>query len=92
VRRVGQVRRRDINEKPITQALRAVGAHVTPISGKGAPDVLVRFQGRLWAFEIKAEKGKQTEAQQETDWPILRTVDEALAAIGATSTTRDVHA
>jgi hypothetical protein len=28
------------------------------------------------------EKGKQTEAQQETDWPILRTVDDALRALG----------
>jgi Holliday junction resolvase len=93
MRRVGQVRRRDANEKAIVDALRAVGAHVTRISGDGAPDILVRHAGgRLWAFEVKSAKGKQTEAQQETDWPILRTVDEALAAIGATSTTRDVHA
>lgn len=65
-------------------ALRAVGAHVTYISGEGAPDLLVRFRGRLYAPEIKSEKGERTEAQEETQWPIWRSVDEALQAIGAT--------
>lgn len=82
MRRVGQARRRDVNEKPIRKALEAVGAHVTPISGKGAPDLLVRFQGRLWAFEVKSQKGQQTEAQLETEWPIVRSVEDALAALG----------
>jgi Holliday junction resolvase len=82
VRRVGQVRRRDANEKAIVKALEAVGAHVTKISGEGAPDLLVRFQGRLWAFEVKAAKGKQTEAQIETQWPVIRSVEDALHAIG----------
>ncbi len=80
--RVGQIRKRDANEKPITKALEAVGAHVTKISGKGAPDLLVRHRGQLWAFEVKGPKGHQTEAQTETDWPIVRSVDEALRAIG----------
>lgn len=82
MRRVGQTRRRDIAEKPIVEALQAVGAHVTRISGKGAPDLLVRFRGRLYAFEVKALKGKRTDAQRETQWPIVRCVDDALAAIG----------
>jgi Holliday junction resolvase len=81
VRRVGQVRRRDANEKAIVKALEAVGAHVTKISGEGAPDLLVRFQGRLWAFEVKAAKGKQTEAQIETQWPVIRSVEDALQAV-----------
>jgi hypothetical protein len=81
---VGQVRRRDASEQPIVDALRAVGADVTRISGKGAPDLLVRYRGRLNAFEVKTGKGKQTDAQTVTDWPIVRTVDEALQAIGAT--------
>ena len=81
-RRVGQVRRRDVIEKPICDALEAVGAQVTKISGKGAPDVLVRLRGRLWAFEVKSQSGQRTAAQRDTAWPIIRSVDEALQAIG----------
>lgn len=80
--RVGQARKRDANEKAIRKALEALGADVTPVSGKGAPDILVRWQGHLWGFEVKSEKGKRTDAQSETQWPILRSVDEALQAIG----------
>lgn len=83
MRRVGQVRRRDANEKPIMEACRACGAHVTQVSGKGAPDLLVRFRGRLYAWEVKSGTGKRTDAQEETQWPIIRTTDEALKAIGA---------
>ena len=85
--RTGQARKRDANEKAIRKALEAVGAEVTPISGKGAPDILVRFRGnsdaRPYAFEIKSWKGKQTAAQRVTNWPVVRTVEEALEAIGA---------
>ncbi len=76
--RVGQARKRDANEKVIVDALRKLGAHVTMISGEGAPDILVRFLGGLWAFEIKAAKGKRTDAQDVTEWPIVRSVDDAL--------------
>lgn len=82
MRRVGQARKRDANEKAISQALRAVGAHVTSISGKGAPDLLVRYRGRLVAMEVKSKAGTQTPAQEQSDWPIVRTVDDALIAIG----------
>jgi hypothetical protein len=83
VRRVGQARRRDVVEGPIVKALRQIGADVTPISGKGAPDLLVRFRGHLWALEVKSKGGQRTEAQEATQWPIVRSVDEALVAIGA---------
>lgn len=83
MRRVGQTRRRDENEKPIVAALRAVGAHVTPISGRGAPDLLVRFKGQLYAFEVKTEKGKRTKAQEATQWLVVRSVDDAMEYIGA---------
>ncbi len=76
--RVGQSRRRDASEKSIVADLRKIGAHVTMISGEGAPDILVRFLGGLWAFEVKSVKGKRTAAQSETIWPIIRSVDEAL--------------
>ena len=82
MRRVGQARKRDANERPIRKALEACGAHVTSVSGKGAPDLLVRFQGHLYGLEVKSVKGKQTEAQVETNWPIVRSVAEALAVIG----------
>ena len=79
--RVGQTRKRDANEKPIREALEAVGAHVTPISGEGAPDLLVRFKGILVGLEVKSAKGKRTKAQQETAWTIVRTPEDALMAI-----------
>lgn len=86
MRRVGQARKRDANEKPIVDALRAIGAHVTRISGEGAPDLLVRFQGRLSAFEVKSRKGTRTDAQEDSNWPIVRTVGEALEAVGMWTT------
>jgi len=81
--RVGQARRRDLNEPDIVEALISVGAQVTRISGKGAPDLLVRFRGRHYGLEVKSLVGRQTQAQTETDWPIVRTISEALSAIGA---------
>lgn len=83
MRRVGQTRRRDANEREIIEGLRAVGAEVTPISGKGAPDILVRRDGFLYAFEIKGKAGKRTDAQVLSQWPIVRSLDEALTAICA---------
>lgn len=87
MRRVGQARKRDANEMPIRKALEACGHAVTPVSGKGAPDLLVRVKGRsdglCHGLEIKSAKGKQTEAQEVTDWPIVRTPEEALLIIGA---------
>lgn len=80
--RVGQARKRDANEKPITDALRRLGADVTPVSGRGAPDILVRWQGRVFGFEVKSEKGRQTEAQENTNWTIIRDINDALREIG----------
>jgi len=55
---------------------------VTRISGEGAPDVLVRFRGRLYAWEIKTAKGKRTPAQETTEWPVIRSVEDALFVLG----------
>jgi Holliday junction resolvase len=82
MRRVGQARRRDANEPAIVRALEAIGAHVTRISGEGAPDILVRYKGILVAFEVKSAKGKRTEAQTETAWPIVRSVEDVLQQMG----------
>jgi hypothetical protein len=86
MRRVGQVRRRDTVEASIVEALQSLGAVVIPISGKGAPDLLVVFRGKLWAAEIKTGKGTLTKAQTTagagTLWPIWRTVTDAFTALG----------
>lgn len=80
--RVGQTRRRDANEKAIVQALRAYGCDVIPVSGEGAPDLLIRRLGHLWAVEVKSVKGTRTKAQQESQWPIIRSIDDGLRLIG----------
>jgi hypothetical protein len=80
--RVGQARKRDANEPAIVQALEAIGCQVTRISGPGAPDLLVRRGAQLWAFEVKTATGTQTAAQRDTSWPVIRSIDAALQAVG----------
>lgn len=82
MRRGAGGKKRDANEKPVVEALRAVGAEVWHISGIGLPDLLVRFQGHLHAFEVKGVKGKRTKAQEESLFPVIRTPAEALERIG----------
>ena len=85
--RVGQTRRRDTAEIGIRRALEAVGAKVIPVSGKGHPDLFVFYRGQWWAAEIKSGKGTLTKAQQASGageaWPIWRTPEDGLKAIGA---------
>ena len=73
--------RRDASEKPIVEALRAVGAEVWRVTGTGCPDILVRYRGVLYAGEVKTGKAKLRATQGA--FPTWRSVDEALAAIGA---------
>jgi hypothetical protein len=72
--------RRDANEPEIVQALEAVGADVYRLSGRGLPDLLVRFRGVLYAGEVKTAKGRLRASQGA--FPVWRTVDDALTAIG----------
>ena len=74
--------RRDEGEAEIVRALESCGAQVTRISGEGAPDLLIRFRGQLYAWEVKSRTGTRTAAQEETQWMVIRSVDEALRAIG----------
>ena len=74
--------KRDAAEKPIVEALRAVGAEVWQLSGKGHPDLLVRYKGILTAAEVKTGKAKLRATQGQ--FPVWRDVDTALKAIGAT--------
>ena len=74
--------KRDTAEKPILDALRAVGAEFWQIGGQGNPDVLIRFRGRLYAGEVKSAGG--TETKNQGAFPIWRTPEQVLDAIGVT--------
>lgn len=82
-RRGGAGKRRDTNEASLIAGWRAIGAEVWQVSGRGLPDVLVRFRGRLHGFEIKTSMGKLTEHQGA--FPVVRNMEEGLQAIGAVS-------
>lgn len=77
----GAGRRRDTAEKPIREALQAIGAEMWQIGGRGLPDLLVRYRGRLYAAEVKSKGGTETEHQGA--FTIWRTPKDALTAIGA---------
>lgn len=88
MRRVGQTRRRDINEPAVVDALEAVGAKVMRVSGPGVPDLIVLFRARVWLMEVKGAQGQPTPAQAQRSadgWPVYtaRTPEQALGAIGA---------
>ncbi len=57
-----------------------VGAQYWLLSGTGNPDMLVRFRRRFYAAEIKTGNGKETDNQG--DFPIWRTPEDALRGIG----------
>lgn len=73
--------KRDTAEKPILDALQARGIEFWQIGGTGNPDVLIRFGGRLYAGEVKSKGGSETKNQG--DFPIWRTPEQVLKAIGA---------
>lgn len=82
--------RRDSNEGDIIEALRKVGARVYQLDW--TIDLLVRFRRTWWLFEVKRPDGKlrisQTDMIAELDdgaVHVVRSVDEALRAIGATN-------
>ena len=78
--------RRDSNEKEIVDALKAVGASVERLD---VIDLLCGYRGINYLLEVKTPDGALNEKQ--SDWIrawnggiyIVRTVDEALRAIGA---------
>ncbi len=81
-RRGGGGKRRDATEPAIVEALRRCGCFVVRIGGDGAPDLLVRWGEALWLpMEVKSATGKVREAQADAKYPIVRSVDEALALI-----------
>lgn len=81
--RVGQARRRDVNEPEIRQALARVGAQTFPLSGSPAPDLLVWFRGREYVMEIKSDRGKKRKDEaHDVPWPVVTSIAEALRLIG----------
>jgi hypothetical protein len=49
--------KRDSNEQDIVDALEAIGATVTRLSGEGLPDLLVGLGGSMWLLEVKQPLG-----------------------------------
>lgn len=74
--------RRDANEGPIVDALRKVGCRVWFLGGTGNPDLLVERGGRFYPLETKQPKGRRTQNQADIPWPVVRTVEDALAVVG----------
>ena len=78
--------RLDANHREIVQALQRVGASVDQ---KGPLDLLVGFRGANYLLEIKTARGNLRATQKAflDTWDgqaaVVRTVDDALAAIGA---------
>jgi hypothetical protein len=88
-------RRVDRNQREITDSLRRIGACVTctHMVGAGFPDLAVGWQNRTYLLEIKSGSAHLTEDEREwhQNWlgqaAVVRTVAEALAAIGAVEET-----
>jgi len=84
-------KRVDANQAEIVDALRKVGATVLHLHevGEGCPDIVAGFRGVNYLIEIKTIKGKINRMQREWHYLwrgqicVVRTVDEALEAIGA---------
>lgn len=84
--------KRDDNEDEIIKALKQVGCSVSQLSGTGVPDLLVGFRQHTYLLEVKERKGTFTAAQKwwHETWlgqpaVVVRSVEEALRAIGATN-------
>lgn len=90
-------KRTDANQAEIVQALRQAGYSVCDLSkvGGGVTDLLIggickeTGKRRNWILEVKTVTGKLNKRQQawHADWrgqrDVVRTIDEALAAVGA---------
>ena len=96
MRRVGQARKRDANEPEIVAALERIGVQVFLVSGDGIPDLntydarrraIWRGVRHMWLpVEVKRPRGKLTPSQastkQRAPFPVVETVDQALALFG----------
>jgi len=86
-----RIAKTDSNQQIIVQALRDAGCTVQPLHqmGGGIPDLLVATpSGETLLVEVKSAKGSLTPEQEQwiSRWrgrvAVVRTVEEALAAVG----------
>lgn len=81
--------RRDKTESEIVTALKGIGCSVLKLSGAGVPDLAVYFQSQWYLMDCKTKRGKLTAVQTWAEdispdaVKIVRTVEQALSAIGA---------
>ena len=79
--------KRDKNERPIIEALEAVGASVEQLNKF---DLAVGYRGLNYLLEVKDKGGRLTARQRKyvQEWrgqyAVVLTIDEALRVIGAT--------
>ena len=81
----------DANQAEIVKALRKVGCSVQSLAtlGKGAPDLLVGYQGCNFLMEVKGEKGllRAVQAAWRSNWSghvhTVRSTEDALKVIWA---------
>ena len=85
---------RDANEPEIIEALKAKGAIVWRLNGKGIPDLLVGYKSVTILAEVKTAKGKTKPAQDVFfgTWSggkacIVKTVEEAISLLEAIDAT-----
>lgn len=84
MRRGAGGKRRDASEAAIVAALRDLGCQVWYVSGAGLPDLLILAPGpshRWVPLEVKSAGGRKTTLQADIPWPVVRTPDEAIAAV-----------
>lgn len=89
-----RIAKTDANHAAIIAALRQVGASVVSLhaAGDGLPDLLVGWRGANYLLEVKSAAGRLTPAQARlhATWAgriaVVRSVDEALRAIGVEET------
>lgn len=83
-----KAQRRDENEGEIVKALRAVGASVEFLGGKGVPDLLVGYRCNNYLLEVKrlGESLSDDQSGWHASWlgqvRLVHTPAGALAAIG----------
>jgi hypothetical protein len=66
-------RKRDDNERDIVAALRCFGASVQPLDAKGAPDLLVGYEGVTLLMEVKQRHGQAKVDGKKTASGLLET-------------------
>lgn len=80
--------KRDLAEPAIVAALEAYGARIWRLSGCGNPDLLVFYHRRFVVMEIKTGTSKPNANQQDIPWPIVRTIEDAIAEVTRTVASR----